>query len=221
MFSRDFLNKRVYASFIGPEITNSRLREFVRAVREHSDKILGIAVNLYQVRLAADLLQETTCMVVAPVAYPQGNLPTEIKVIQIQQARADGAHAVAAVMNIEALRANDFDAARNDAQQIAAASEGLAVGLIANAANLSDVQAFHAARIADELGASYVSGAGFGTHCSADEIRAIRIALGNRLQIVASGGCVTAGQASELLSAGADAIATSNALNIFQELQVS
>ncbi len=213
--------KRLYAALIGPEVRDATLANLVDGCRLHQAYILGVVVNLHQIHLASALLRDTDVDVIGAIAYPLGNLPTELKAVHIQQAIKDGARGIAAVMKVEALRAGNYAEAREDAKAIAAVCReaNLSIGLIANSASLSNVQAQEAARIALDEGAAYVTNTGFGVESKPEHVRAIRESAGEGLQIIAAGGCRTAEQAIEYLQAGADAVATSTAFQIIEQLE--
>jgi deoxyribose-phosphate aldolase len=173
-------------------------------------------VNPSQVQLAHAQLATSSIEIICPIAYPLGNLPGEIKRVQIAQALQDGASGVAIVMAFESLRCGDFDAAARDVQQALdlMSPRRLSVGLIVNSAYLTDEQALQAARIASSIDAACIMGSGFGVGTTLDSVGKIRAAIGGSLYIVAAGGCRTAQQAAACLQAGASAIATSAALEI-------
>ncbi len=228
MSSGALFGRRLYAALIGPEVTDATIANLVDSCRVHEAYILGVVVNLHQIRLAAALLKDTDVAVIGAIAYPLGNLPTELKEVHIQQAIEDGARGIAAVMKMEALRAGNYAEAREDATSVAAVCRrsriagpqaDLSIGFIANSASLSSVQVQQAARIALDEGAAYVTNTGFGVESKPEHVRAIRESMGNDLRIIAAGGCRTAEQAIEYVTAGADAIGTSTAFQIIEQLE--
>jgi deoxyribose-phosphate aldolase len=220
MLTRDFLNKRFYASFIGPQFSDNDLAESLSACRTHHYFIAGIIVNLHQLPLAASILKNSGINLVGSVAYPLGNLPTELKAIQIEEAIKDGADEIHAVMKVEALLIEDVESARQDAEAIIkACGRTKPCALISNAAYLTERQAVQAAQIALELGAASMTNTGFGLVIKLDEVRLIREALGKDIQIIVAGGCRTAEQAINFLKAGANKIVTSTPFDIIQQLE--
>jgi deoxyribose-phosphate aldolase len=220
MLTRDFFYKRFYASLIGPQFSDHELVKSIEACKNHDCYIAGVTVNLHQISLAATLLKDSGINLIGSVAYPLGNLPTDLKVVQIEEAIRDGAVEVHVVMKVEALMIGDYESARKDAQAIIEACRKIKFcALISNTAYLTEHQALQAARIALDLGAIYMTNSGFGLVTKLDDVRIIREAFGKEIQIIVSGGCRKAEQAINYLKTGSNKIATSTPFNIFEEIE--
>ena len=220
MLTREFFYKRFYASLTGPQFSDHDLVKLIEVCRDHDFYIEGVSVNLHQISLAAARLKDSGINLVGSVAYPLGNLPTELKVIQIKEAIRDGAVEVHAVMKVEALMMEDYKSAREDARaMVEACSTIRPCALISNSAYLTENQAVQAARIALDLGTAYMTNSGFGQVTKQDDVRIIRATLGKEIQIIVSGGCRTAEQAIKYLTTGSNKIATSTPFNIIEQVE--
>jgi deoxyribose-phosphate aldolase len=220
MLTQDFFYKRFYALQIGPQFSDKGLVEFIEACKNHERYIAGVAVNLHQISQTGSLLADSGINLVGPVAYPLGNLPTELKVVQIEEAVRDGADEIHAVMKVEALLCGDYESARKDAQAMIEACRKIKFkALISNAPYLTEDQALEAARICMDLGAAYITTSGFGLNTEIDDVQKIRKALGDEIQIISSGGCRTAEQAISHLKVGGNKIATGTPFKMLEELE--
>jgi deoxyribose-phosphate aldolase len=220
MLTNEIFYKRFYASLIGPQFSDHDLRDFIEACKNHERYIAGIAVNSHQISLAATFLEDSGINLVGTIANPLGNLPTELKVIQIEEAIRDGAVEIHAVMKVESLITEDLEGARKDAQAMVEACRKIKYKtLIANIPYLTENQSLQAAKISLEFGAAFMTTSGFGLATKFEDVRKIRDALGDKIQITSSGGCRTAEQAINYIKVGSNKIATSTPFNIIEELK--
>ena len=118
MLYKEWFYKRFDTSLINPDATDEDVVKFVAHCKEWSEMFAGLAFNVHHVSLAKKLLKGTDIKVCAPIAYPLGNLPTEIKIAQSKNAIKNGATQLDIVMAVDALIENDFDTARKDAEEI-------------------------------------------------------------------------------------------------------
>lgn len=220
MLTRDFLSKRFYASLIGPQFSDEEIARLIQTCKDRDYYIAGVAVNLHQISLAASLLTDSGIGLIAAVAYPLGNLPTDLKVIQIKEAIRDGATQIHALMKVGALKVGDYESAEEDAEAIIAACQQIGPSaLIAGTAYLDGHQTVAAARISLDVGSDFMTNPGFGPVTKLNDIRLVREEFGEQIQIIASGGCRTAEQAIAFLNIGASRILTSKPFQILDELE--
>jgi len=215
---KEFFQRRFDTSIIEPQASDADVEVFIRRCLEHAEYFAGLAFNIHQVPLALKLLKGTGIGVAAPLAYPLGGLPTELKVEQVMIARSMGAQQIDVCMALEALRANDFNLAEQDAAAVvdAAADAFESISLIPNTAYLTPEQQKGAAAIVKRLSATYKTNAGFGPVTTLENVLLVRKEYGDLPKIMVSGGCRSAEQALAFFDAGADKIATSTPLEIFK-----
>jgi deoxyribose-phosphate aldolase len=215
---KEFLHRRVDTSIIEPQASDADVEMFIRRCLEHAEYFAGLAFNLHQVPLALRLLKGTGIGVAAPLAYPLGGLPTELKVEQVKIAREMGVQQIDVCMTLEALCANDFKLTEQDAAAVVDAAGGAfeSVSLIPNTAYLSPEQQKAAAAIVKRLSATYKTNAGFGPMTTLENVLLVRRECGDLPNIMVSGGCRTAEQALAFFEVGANKIATSTPFEIFK-----
>lgn len=221
MIQKEWFYKRFDTSLINPDATDDEVIKFIEHCKEWSEMFSGIAFNLHQVSLAAKYLKGTDIKVCAPIAYPLGDLPTEIKIAQAENAIKNGATQLDIVMAVDALIEGNFDAARKDAEEIvkAVGNKVESLSLIADIAYLTDEQKLKAYEIVRDSGADvFKTNTGYGLITEPQEVAFIREKMGHTLKIMVAGGVRSFERAVEVYEAGADLIATSTPFAIFDTL---
>lgn len=221
MLTKDWFYKRFDTSLIHPEASDEDLIRFIDKCIERKEFFQGVAFNLHHVPLAVKLLQDTDLNVCAPIAYPLGGIPTEIKIKHAQGAIYNGADQLDIVMSIDALLDYDFEKATRDANAIVEklSDKVKSLSLIGNTYYLNNEQKFKAFEIAMKSGAHvFKTNTGFGPVTDSNDVVMIRNKYGHSMRIMVAGGVRNATQAINMFEAGADIIATGSAFEIFEEL---
>jgi len=220
MLSPTVFRKRFDTSIIEPQATDKEVEAFILRCMPYAEFFAGLAFNIHQIPLAVSLLEGTGIGVAAPLAYPLGGLPTEIKLGQVEYALAHGATQIDVCMAIEALRMNDFRSAERDASEVVAAAKGKVeqISLIPDTGYLTKEQQLAAAQIVYDLDVTYKTNTGFGLVTKVEDVRLVRDKFGERPHIMVSGGCRTLEEAVMFFDAGANKIATSSPFSIFDAL---
>lgn len=221
MLKKESYFKRFDTSLIHAEASDNDLINFIDKCIEIEDFLAGIAFNVHHIPLAAKLLKGTNLKICAPIAYPLGGLPTEIKIKQAQSAVDNGATQLDIVMAIEALLDNDFDKAQRDANDIVEklSNKVESLSLIANISYLSKEQKTKAFEIVMKSGADvFKTNTGFGLITDSKDIAMIREKFGPAMKIMVSGGVRNSVQATQMFEAGANIIATGSIFEIVKEL---
>ena len=156
-------------------------------------------------------LADSDVMAQLVVGFPSGAATTPAKCFEVEEGIRKGANDFDMVMNIGALKAKDYARVLDDIQQVrglvAAANSPLKV--IIEVGLLSDDEIVTASTIAAEAGATHVKTCtGFAPgRATLRNIRLIREAVGDRVQIKASGGVASIEDGCAFLDAGAGVIA--------------
>jgi len=168
---------------------------------------------------AARALSGTDVKVCTVVAFPYGASTGLSKVFESQNAAADGAQEIDAVMNLSRFKSGDYDAVLEDLRGVADAVRGAALlKVIIETCYLSPDEIELASRLVQEAGADFVktSTGTAGGGATADDIRRIRRAVGaSSIGIKASGGIKTVETALQMLDAGANRIGTSSGAALY------
>jgi deoxyribose-phosphate aldolase len=188
--------------------------------------VASVCVKPCQVRLAAGLLVGSDVLVGTVVGFPHGSSTTETKVAEARQAITEGAVELDLVLNIGELRSGHADYVRHDIKAVVdvAHAHGARVKVILENAYLTDEQKVLACRLCEEAGADWVkTSTGFAaTGAAIADIKLMRQAVSERVQIKAAHGVRTLASALEMIDAGVTRIgatATATMLDDFRKLK--
>ena len=151
------------------------------------------------------------------VSFPDGNDTAENKAEAAKRLIRRGADEIDVVMNVDAFLEGRTEVVADEVRRIAGVCGARALfKLIIETSRLTPEQIAEATRLAVDGGADFVktSTGRNGRGATVDDVRIIREAAGDRVNIKASGGIRDAGAARELIAAGADRLGTSASLEI-------
>jgi deoxyribose-phosphate aldolase len=181
-----------------------------------------VCVNPTHVRLCAELLQGSQVKVCTVVGFPLGATPPEVKLFETQNALKDGATEIDMVINIGALKSNDYELVARDIRGIvlSAHQAGALVKVIIETGLLTREEKVAACLLAKEAGADFVkTSTGFsGGGATTEDVALMREVVGAGLGVKASGGIKTYEDAQSMLSAGATRIGASAGVAILHGL---
>lgn len=185
----------------------------------------SVCVNPAHVKLAAQLLKGSDVPVCTVVGFPLGATPATVKAFETQQAIRDGAKEIDMVINIGALKSEDFKAVYEDiAAVVRAAHAGNAiVKVIIEAALLTDEEKVVACQLSKAAGADYVkTSTGFGPGgATVGDVTLMRQVVGPSMGIKAAGGVGSYADAQAMIKAGATRIGASAGVRITKEASQS
>lgn len=181
----------------------------------------SVCINPAHVKLAAQLLKDSDVKVCTVVGFPLGATPAVVKAYETQQAIRDGATEIDMVINIGALKSQDYRMALEDiAAVVRAAHAGNAlVKVIIEAALLTDEEKVIASQLARTAGADFVkTSTGFGPGgATAADVALMRRVVGPDLGVKAAGGVRTYADAQAMITAGATRIGASAGIKIVSD----
>ncbi|GIN70982.1 deoxyribose-phosphate aldolase [Bacillus sp. J14TS2] len=179
----------------------------------------SVCVNPEWVSTANQCLQKTNVKVCTVVGFPLGANTTETKVFETTHAIEQGADEVDMVINIGALKAGENDQVQKDIAAVCAAATGKAlVKVIIETSLLTEEEKRQACILAKKAGADFVkTSTGFsGGGATIEDIKLMRVTIGEQMGVKASGGIKTKEDACKMLEAGATRIGTSSGVAIVQ-----
>jgi len=185
-------------SMLKPESTQRDIEAGIDVVRA-----LGVGFYCVQpcwVKLAARELAGDAAAVVSVVGFPHGCDVGAIKARAAELAATAGAREIDMVIDIGALRSGRQDVVAAD------------IDAVLETSALDDTQKRLACRIAVESGAAFVkTSTGFHPSGGATvpDVRLLRLTVGDRIGVKASGGIRTLADAMAMIDAGANRIGTS------------
>lgn len=181
----------------------------------------SVCVNPAQVKLAAQLLKDSGVAVCTVVGFPLGATPGTVKAYETQQAIRDGATEIDMVINVGALKSQDYLTVKEDIGAVvrAAHAANTLVKVIIEAALLTDEEKVVASHLSKIAGADFVkTSTGFGPGgATAADVALMRKVVGPNIGVKAAGGVRNLSDAQTMIAAGATRLGASAGVRIVKE----
>ena len=145
----------------------------------------------------------------------------EVKAFEADTAINAGAKEIDMVINIGAVKSNEWDIVRKDIEAVVQASRRRAlVKVIIETCLLTDAEKVEASKVARQAGADFVkTSTGFSKGgATVEDVRLMRDAIGPEMGVKASGGVRDLKTAREMIAAGATRLGTSSGVKIAEIL---
>ncbi|RLC95819.1 MAG: deoxyribose-phosphate aldolase [Chloroflexi bacterium] len=205
-------------TLLKPDATQDQIAQLCYEARKYG--FASVCVNPGNAKLCTQLLKGSGVHVCVVVGFPLGATSTEAKVFEAQQAIRDGAVEIDMVINVGALKSQDYELVERDIGSIARACHaGNAIlKVIIEAALLSDEEKVIACQLAKVAGANFVkTSTGFGPGgATLEDVALMRRVVGPTMGVKAAGGIHTYEEAQQMIAAGASRIGASASVKIMQ-----
>lgn len=202
-------------TILKPEATEAAVQKIIDEAKEYN--FFSVCINPCWVAFASEQLADTDVAVCTVIGFPLGANTPEVKAYEAADAIKNGANEVDMVINIGALKSQQYDYVRQDIQRVVDAAKGKAlVKVIIETALLTDEEKVKACELAKEAGADFVkTSTGFSTGgAKVADIRLMRETVGPDMGVKASGGVHNAEEALAMIEAGATRIGASTGVAI-------
>lgn len=209
------LNRMIDHTILKPEATEAAVQKIIDEAKEYN--FFSVCINPCWVAFASEQLADTDVSVCTVIGFPLGANTPEVKAYEAADAIKNGANEVDMVINIGALKSQQYDYVRQDIQGVVDAAKGKAlVKVIIETALLTDEEKVKACELAKEAGADFVkTSTGFSTGgAKVADIRLMRETVGPDMGVKASGGVHNAEEALAMIEAGATRIGASTGVAI-------
>ena len=209
------LNRMIDHTILKPEATEAAVQKIIDEAKEYN--FFSVCINPCWVAFASEQLADTDVAVCTVIGFPLGANTPEVKAYEAADAIKNGANEVDMVINIGALKSQQYEHVRQDIQGIVDAAKGKAlVKVIIETALLTDEEKVKACELAKEAGADFVkTSTGFSTGgAKVADIRLMRETVGPDMGVKASGGVHNAEEALAMIEAGATRIGASTGVAI-------
>ncbi|HCT5826017.1 deoxyribose-phosphate aldolase [Enterococcus faecalis] len=209
------LNRMIDHTILKPEATEVAVQKIIDEAKEYN--FFSVCINPCWVAFASEQLADTDVAVCTVIGFPLGANTPEVKAYEAADAIKNGANEVDMVINIGALKSQQYDYVRQDIQGVVDAAKGKAlVKVIIETALLTDEEKVKACELAKEAGADFVkTSTGFSTGgAKVADIRLMRETVGPDMGVKASGGVHNAEEALAMIEAGATRIGASTGVAI-------
>ncbi|MCM3341797.1 deoxyribose-phosphate aldolase [Paenibacillus sp. MER TA 81-3] len=184
----------------------------------------SVCVNPAWVAYSAEQLAGTQVNVCTVIGFPLGAATSAVKAYETKDAIANGANEVDMVINIGALKAQDYELVEKDIRAVVEAASGKAlVKVIIEACLLTDEEKVRACELAVKAGADFVkTSTGFSTGgATREDVALMRSTVGQRAGVKASGGVRSLEDMNGMIEAGATRIGASSGVQIMEGDQSS
>lgn len=211
------LKQYIDHTLLKPETKDVEVQQACFDAKKHGFK--AVCINPVWVSYASHLLRDSDVNTCTVIGFPLGANTSSIKAEEAKQAVKDGASEVDMVINIGALKSEDYSVVHDDIQAVVKAVKGNAiVKVIIETSLLEKNEKIRACEIAKRAGADFVkTSTGFSTGgATVDDIKLMRSAVGPEMGVKASGGVRTYEDAIAMIEAGATRIGTSNGIALIE-----
>lgn len=178
-----------------------------------------VCIQPYWVPYAVEQLAGSDVGITTVIGFPLGANTSEIKALEAKQALKDGATEVDMVINIGALKSEDYDTVFNDIKAVVDAVAGEAVvKVIIETALLTKSEKVRASELTKKAQADFVkTSTGFSTGgATIEDIKLMRATVGPDMGVKASGGVRDYADAIAMIEAGATRIGASSGIAIVE-----
>lgn len=211
------MNKYFDHTLLAANATRSEVEQLCKEAKEYD--FMSVCVNPYFVPLAKKELAGSDVEVCTVIGFPLGQMSTKAKVFEANDAVKMGADEVDMVINVSALKDQDYDYVRNEIHEIKKACEGKLLKVILECCYLSKEEIKKASELVKEAGADFVkTSTGFGKGgAKAEDVKIMRETVGSDMGVKAAGGIHTLADFKAMVDAGANRIGCSHSIQIMEE----
>lgn len=206
------LANKIDHTMLKADATSDTVRRYCAEARQYG--FASVCVNSCHVPLVASELAGSPVKTCCVVGFPLGAMLSSAKAFEAAEAVRAGAQEIDMVINVGAVKDQNWELVRSDIKAVVDASKPALVKVILETCLLTDEEKKQACKLSEEAGAAFVkTSTGFSTGgATVSDIRLMKETVGSRMQIKASGGIRTPEFAWELIEAGADRIGAGNGI---------
>lgn len=206
------LASKIDHTMLKADATSDTIRRYCAEARQYG--FASVCVNSCHVPLVASELAGSPVKTCCVVGFPLGAMLSSAKAFEAAEAVRAGAQEIDMVINVGAVKDQNWELVRSDIKAVVDASGPALVKVILETCLLTDEEKKQACKRSEEAGAAFVkTSTGFSTGgATVSDIRLMKETVGSRMQIKASGGIRTPEFARELIEAGADRIGAGNGI---------
>ena len=209
--------KYIDHTILNADATEKDIQRICIEAKEYNFKT--VCINPGWVDYAAHLLEGTDVGITTVIGFPLGANTSEIKAAEAKQAVEKSVSDVDMVINIGALKNEDYPTVLNDIKAVVNAVDGKAiVKVIIETSLLNKTEKIRACELAKQAGADFVkTSTGFSTGgATIDDVKLMRATVGPKMGVKASGGVRSYEDAVAMIEAGATRIGASSGIAIVQ-----
>jgi len=206
--------KMIDHTLLKPEARRADVVALCEDARKH--RFASVCVNTTWVGLAKGMLSGTDVMVCAVVGFPLGAMAPTAKAYEAKEAVRSGASEIDMVINVGALKSQDYETVFEDICRVVKASAPSGVKVILETALLNEEEKIIGCSLSKLAGAAFVkTSTGFSKGgATVEDVALMRRVVGDRMGVKASGGVRSAEDVEKMKLAGATRIGASASVAI-------
>mgnify|MGYP000773781553 CR=1 FL=1 len=213
------LNKYIEHTLLKQDATSKELNKLFNEAKKYNFR--GVCINPAYVKTAKDALKDTGVKVVTVIGFPLGANKTEVKAFEASVAKADGADEVDMVINVTAIKDNNWEYVLEDIKAVKIAAGEIPLKVILETDLLTKDEITKACEIAAEAKADFVkTSTGFvknGVGAKEEDVKLMFETVNPLgLKVKASGGIRDKETALKMIEAGAYSLGTSSGVKIME-----
>lgn len=210
------LNKYIDHTLLKPDASQEQIETLIEEAKKYD--FASVCVNPTWVNFAAQSLKGTDVKVCTVIGFPLGANTPELKAFETSDAIRNGVNEIDMVINIGALKSQNFDLVEKDIRAVVEAAKGTLVKVIIETCLLTDDEKVKACQIAQKAGADFVkTSTGFSTGgATVADVALMRKTVGPDMGVKASGGARSYEDALAFIEAGATRIGASSGVAIME-----
>ena len=213
------LNKYIEHTLLKQDATSEELNKLFEEAKKYNFR--GVCINPAYVKTAKDALKDTGVKVVTVIGFPLGANKTEVKAFEASVAKADGADEVDMVINVTAIKDNNWEYVLEDIKAVKIAAGEIPLKVILETDLLTKDEITKACEIAAEAKADFVkTSTGFvknGVGAKEEDVKLMFETVNPLgLKVKASGGIRDKETALKMIEAGAYSLGTSSGVKIME-----
>ncbi|MEZ5058042.1 MAG: deoxyribose-phosphate aldolase [Saprospiraceae bacterium] len=202
-------------TILKPDCSLKEVQALCKEAANHG--FAAVCVPPFYVRESKNYLSDSEVKVATVIGFPMGYSGTAAKVEEIKRAIDDGADELDVVVNICAIKSNNWNYVKNDIDSVTRAChlKGKVIKLIIETSLLSENEIEKVCKVCIDSGVNFVkTSTGFQGGATAEAVSLLRKILPESIKIKASGGIRTKEDAEKMISCGAERIGTSSGVSI-------
>lgn len=216
--SREELTKMIDSTNVKATATKGEIERLCQEASEYGFRCA--VVNPVYVKLAATFLKDSNVKVCSTIGFPFGISLPEVKALEAVKAVEDGAKELDMVINLSALKSDDFNLVKRDVLAVVDVKrlfKEAIIKVIIETAQLTKDEKIAACKLVKDAGADFVkTSTGLFGGATVEDVKLMRQTVGRNMGVKAAGGIRTYADAVAMIEAGADRIGTSAAVAIIK-----
>ncbi len=205
-------------TILKPDTTLAEVKQICKEAMEH--KFASVCIPPYYVREAAQILEDSLVKTSTVIGFPFGFNAVPAKAEEIKRVLHEGADEVDAMININAVKSENWNYLRSEIDTIimAAHLHGKKVKIILETGLLTEVEILKIIDICNPLLPDFIkTSTGFnGAGATTEMVAFLKKHIDSKIKVKASGGIKTTNSVQALIDAGASRIGTSSGLSIIK-----